>query len=611
MSAASAAIAEVAEFSLSLRRHSDDTGYLSITSNISVVPPTQYILVLDTSGSMSCPSSTVTADSAAFSRADLVRHSVATQIELMRPEDSLGIVLFNTNAQTILEPTTDRAAARRELPRINASGGTNIWSGLHAALQHAERTPATRSVIILQTDGESDPNLNPPRGIADTLQTWLTAHPDVRPTIHTVGYGYGSALDMPLLRRIAHIGNGTVNYIPDGGMVGTVFIHLLANLMTVTHPCVSISVSPDFGQRIGPLQLGQTRVFQVPLSAAIEELKVTVNDTPYTVGVGDIDDNLYPILRDQTIDTIGRLLAPGGRSHERVARLHASIPDTTPILSAMRNDLIHDSPHKGQIGKAVETPAAFERWGQHYLSCVLSSLQNEWAINFKDEISAMFAERIRDLVARGDTIFTSLPPPVPSLAPSRRVDMTTIHSADGVCFLPSSRVLMADSSWKRCDAIQPGDRVAGNSRVTCVLRTLVSSAQIVRLTGPLGVYSPDYEAGGFTLWHPVMHNGNWTFPADIGTVEEVAVDVLYNFVLDDCHSIIVDGVHTCTLGHGYSAPVVKHPYFGEQGRNSIVEDLRNSAGWASGVVTWADTRAHRDPDTGMVTRMTYREVFTA
>ena len=38
-----------------------------------------------------------------------------------------------------------------------------------------------------------------------------------------VGYGYGKALDMPLLRELATIGNGTVNYIADGSMVGTVF----------------------------------------------------------------------------------------------------------------------------------------------------------------------------------------------------------------------------------------------------------------------------------------------------------------------------------------------------------------------------------------------------
>lgn len=47
-------------------------------------------------------------------------------------------------------------------------------------------------------------------------------------TIHTFGFGY--QLRSGLLKSIAEIGNGNYAFIPDAGMLGTVFVHAVANL---------------------------------------------------------------------------------------------------------------------------------------------------------------------------------------------------------------------------------------------------------------------------------------------------------------------------------------------------------------------------------------------
>ena len=67
-------------------------------------------------------------------------------------------------------------------------GGTNIWQGLVKALAIAETVKDMNVAIILQTDGESDPSLNPPRGIVPTFKSWLDSHPSMRATLHTVRF---------------------------------------------------------------------------------------------------------------------------------------------------------------------------------------------------------------------------------------------------------------------------------------------------------------------------------------------------------------------------------------------------------------------------------------
>jgi Mg-chelatase subunit ChlD len=612
--------------------------------------PTLFIDVLDISGSMGSSSMDTShqagSDAAAFSRADLVRHSVATQIELLRPQDELAVILFDNNATVALPPLsmrTGRGPVKSVLDQIDPRGGTNIWTGLHSALTLAASADAVGKnvVIILQTDGESDPSYNPPRGIVPTLQAWLDAHPTVRPTIHTVGYGFGRALDMPLLRQIAAAGRGTVNYIPDGSMVGTVFIHMLANLMSLTHRDLTLSV-PEFGwtESVGFLQAGQTRQFMTP---SCTELPVTIalrdntgpllHMTAYTTTTSD--DSRWPTLREKAIDTIRTALLAAeagntGAAAHHIAELTTYVrgrmaTDTNLLTPALLTDLADSNPAKGQISKAFANAAAFERWGRHFVPAYLSGLESDWAINFKDALSQVpRSSVVATHIQRGDDIFNSLPPPRASCsryasggyaAASPLATMSSIHNSSGVCFLGASLVKMADGTEKRCDQIQPGDVDIAGYRIKCVLKTLVTKADIVRVGAAHnangGLTNGRYAEGGFTLWHPVFVGGAWQHPADVGIVETVQTDALYNFVLEQNGSppnrpgvLIVDGIMTCTLGHGLTGTVIGHPYFGDR----IIADLAGCRGWPEGYVTWGRSYPVRDPATGLITHMDFIEI---
>jgi hypothetical protein len=257
----------------------------------------------------------------------------------------------------------------------------------------------------------------------------------------------------------------------------------------------------------------------------------------------------------------------------------------------------------------------------------LSGLESDWAINFKDALSQMpRSSVVAEHIQRGDDIFNSLPPPRASCsryigggyggaAAAPLATMASIHSSSGVCFLGASLVKMADGTEKRCDEIQPGDVDIAGYRIKCVLKTLVTKADIVRVGAVHNYDGASYADGGYTLWHPVFINGKWQHPADVGIVETVQTDALYNFVLEENGSppnrpglLIVDGIMTCTLGHGFSGPVIGHSYFGGNGSDSIIADLAGCRSWTDGYVVWGTSYPVRDPATDLITGMDFIEV---
>jgi Mg-chelatase subunit ChlD len=577
--------------------------------------PTLFIDVLDISGSMGNPAaeSAAAGEAALFSRADLVRHSVATQIELLRPQDELAIILFDNGADIALPPTqmtsAGRTVAKTILPQIKPRGGTNIWNGLQKALALAATTDTVNKnvVVILQTDGESDPSYNPPRGIPTTAQAWLDTNSTTHVTIHTVGYGFGKALDMPLLRELATIGRGTVNYIPDGSMVGTVFIHLMANLMSTAYTGLQLQI-PEAGiyEPIDFLQAGQSRDF----------LLHPGNLDTFTVAVGGATTTVHGATTAATADTdairartqltalIEELLAAGEAGSDALA---LSLRSRAPDSSVFSVDIDHPDPNKGQISKAIASRVAFERWGRHYLPCYLSGLRNQWAINFKDEASKLFGSAYtKSLISRGDTIFNSLPAPTASYAPANAapISMSYVNSYSGGCFLTGSRIKMLNGKYKPCEELKAGDLVAKGYKVRCVVKTTMPRVEFVAL----GTVEGDRDMlvnGGFTSWHPIMLNGQWMFPADVGRVQQIHTPTtVYNFVLDQGHTLIVNGITACTLAHDFTGPVIGHSYFGkrEPGVHHVLDDLEAHPGWPTGLIHW-NPQIHRDAKTGLITGM--------
>ncbi|TLD27588.1 u-box domain-containing protein [Venturia nashicola] len=224
---------------------------------VSVTPPKQpkskinhvpcdIVLVIDVSGSMGCDAPVPTTSPSeregnGLSVLDLVKHAARTIIETLNENDRLGLVTFSTDArivQKLLPMTTkNKKVAWARVEKLQVESMTNLWHGVLKGIKlfdDKERENTAAAVMIL-TDGMPN-HMCPVQGYVPKLrQHSLPA------SLHTFGFGY--SLKSGLLKSIAEIGLGNYAFIPDAGMIGTVFVHAIANLQSTFATSTSLTLT--------------------------------------------------------------------------------------------------------------------------------------------------------------------------------------------------------------------------------------------------------------------------------------------------------------------------------------------------------------------------------
>lgn len=211
--------------------------------------PCDIVLVIDVSGSMSfdAPVPGDGKERTGLSVLDLTKHAALTILETMDERDRLGIVTFGSEAkiwQGLLPmDSANKPTARAHIMNLKTKDCTNLWHGILSGIQvfkdentlNQGRVPA----IMVLTDGQ--PNyMCPPQGYVPKLR----AMGKLPATIHTFGFGYD--LRSGLLKSIAEVSGGNYAFIPDAGMIGTVFVHAVANLQaTFANNAVLRVTSPN------------------------------------------------------------------------------------------------------------------------------------------------------------------------------------------------------------------------------------------------------------------------------------------------------------------------------------------------------------------------------
>jgi Ca-activated chloride channel family protein len=89
------------------------------------------MLVVDVSGSME-------ADDVEPTRLDAAREAAGRFLDKLPARFQVGLVVFSSQAETLVQPTTDRAAVRDALASLRADGGTAMGDGLSNALDVIE-----------------------------------------------------------------------------------------------------------------------------------------------------------------------------------------------------------------------------------------------------------------------------------------------------------------------------------------------------------------------------------------------------------------------------------------------------------------------------------------
>jgi len=104
--------------------------------------PVQAVLVFDTSSSV------------AGAKLTALREAGEAFLDGLRPADTAALLGFSAELALLADPTTDKAAVRRALGRLDAEGATAVYDALYAAVCLSD--PRTPSLIALFTDGDDN-----------------------------------------------------------------------------------------------------------------------------------------------------------------------------------------------------------------------------------------------------------------------------------------------------------------------------------------------------------------------------------------------------------------------------------------------------------------------
>ena len=167
-----------------------------------IKPSLAMALVIDKSGSMS------------GQPIQLARQAAKSAVELLGSQDSIAVIGFDSQAQTIVQMSSaaNKAAIKDSIDSLAAGGGTNLFPGLVRAQEMLDATPAKIKHVIILSDGQTSG-----QGYEELVGE-LVAN---RVTVSTVALGQGAAKE--LMQALAELGNGRYYETDDPQSVPQIF----------------------------------------------------------------------------------------------------------------------------------------------------------------------------------------------------------------------------------------------------------------------------------------------------------------------------------------------------------------------------------------------------
>lgn len=551
---------------------------VSVSVTDGEAPPLSIVFVNDTSGSMNREVTTTSGETDGYNMLDIACHGTTVCINSLRSCDRAGVVSFDSRASLVspLRKMTlgNKGLLKVALAGLSPTGSTNLWDGIKTAL---EMLPEDGIVCVL-TDGE--PTVRPPKGELRMFNEWRDAHSNWHGQVHTFGFGY--SLDSELLTDIARAGNGRYSFIPDSSLVGTVFVHSMANIRTTHAAECTLSVETDgeitglgphtktsWGYQIpiGPFMFGQRRDYFLQCSS-------TITCTIDGIALNMVSEPPESDERQRTALAIYDSL----RVRPDLRQLAATISD---------QELLEDI--NGQWTEAMQMDS-FDRWGRHYLPSLAAAHLSQTCNNFLDKgIQKYGGARFHELRDAFDKIFNEMAAPRATLRQyveqrarsrgesmrSAPTTMASYNDRSGPCFpgwctvTDSGGYTRTLASLKRGDQIEC-DQTGRLGTVRYILKTMCprGTANLVQI-GKL--YATPY--------HPIKPFDKWVFPISLGQATLVPCEAVYSLLLDRDRCCI-EGMECIGLAHCIENDVVaSHAFFGTVLVQQMLEKLdENNSG---------------------------------
>jgi len=618
-------------------KQDEKTGLL----HVSVVPPkegprrpTVVVCLIDVSGSMGNTATDAnTGESDGFSILDLVKHSLKTIIHAADEADYLALIEFESKTTTLLPVCQMNEEGRKKALDIVGNmcpkGSTNLEAGMVTSLNLIISDPicakANTSLWVF-TDGQPD---NASIVIPAMKKVLNGSSPPC--VINTFGFGY--SLDSELLYQMAELGNGLFGFVPDCNLLGTTFVNCLSNTMATAMykcylrvnaenasnlKCIGYDVK-DGKIELGTVQYGQQRdilfsfdmladktpKFQVQLKSQLGIIKKDQvglqADDPISLYRGLCRCKYSEIIRP------GLLKCVSGKIDlkfltEIIDLIKSNPSKDDECTKALLKDLESPNEMEGRVSKALSTTERINRWGKHYILAILRAHKLQQSHNFKDPgVQVYGGKMFKEFQLKADKTFCALPPPIPSNAPIKKspadpnappppVNMNNYMDSSGGCFDGNSLTKLADGSMKCVKDLRKGDLIMSMSgkvsKVVCLIEIPMNKVMnMVNFNGLL-----------LTPKHPVFYNGEWTYPQSVFAPILQYVNSVYNLVLDENHTIQLNGTYCVTLGHmKYDNKIVQHEYYGSK---RAIEDVQRISGYETGKIIMTCCKKYKDPFTG-------------
>lgn len=200
------------------------------------LPPTNYVLLIDVSGSM-----------AATDKLELLKTGFSMLVDVLRPTDNIAIVVYSGREEVVLHSTSCEEANKAEIKEIIASlraeGSTAGAAALKTAYGIASRYFVTggNNRIILGTDGDFNV------GISSTEELVALVQEERERGIYLTVLGVGSGnLNDSMMEQLADNGNGNYEYIDNLAQLEKIFIHERSKFHAVARDCrVQVTFDPE------------------------------------------------------------------------------------------------------------------------------------------------------------------------------------------------------------------------------------------------------------------------------------------------------------------------------------------------------------------------------
>jgi len=202
-------------------------------------PRANLIFVIDVSGSMDRED-----------RLETVKDALGLLVGQLRPEDTVGIVVYGSEGRVLLEPTevADTFQILAAIEALAPEGSTNAEEGLRLGYQMAARAfiPDGINRVILASDGVANVGNTGADSILETIRQEASAGIQ----LVTVGFGLGNYNDV-LMEQLADDGDGFYAYVDDLEEAERLFVHgLTGTLFTIAKDTkIQVEFDPEAVER--------------------------------------------------------------------------------------------------------------------------------------------------------------------------------------------------------------------------------------------------------------------------------------------------------------------------------------------------------------------------